>query len=32
VPDEFVKQAEVDSQMKLYKLDKASIIEEINGR
>ena len=30
VTDEFVKQASVDSQMKAYKLDRDSIIREVN--
>lgn len=31
VNDEFVKQASVDSQIKKYKLDKASIVNEVNS-
>ena len=30
VTDEFVKQASVDSQIKAYKLDRDSIIREVN--
>ncbi|MCR5207104.1 MAG: 1-deoxy-D-xylulose-5-phosphate synthase, partial [Eubacterium sp.] len=31
VNDEFVKHASVDAQIKKYRLDKASVIEEVNG-
>lgn len=31
VTDEFVKQASVDSQLRAYKLDSASVISEVNN-